>query len=76
MIKSFLTCIITRPTSSLLSVSVIAEDCASADAYSTAFMVLGMEKTLELVKKNPKMAVYFIYDKNVKFEVKKSPNFP
>lgn len=62
--------------SSLLSVSVIAEDCASADAYSTAFMVFGMDKTMELVKKNPKMAVYFIYDKNGKFEVKKSPNFP
>jgi thiamine biosynthesis lipoprotein len=62
--------------SSLLSVSVIAKDCVTADAYATAFMVLGMEKSLEIVKKNPSLAVYFIYDKNGKFEVKKSPNFP
>lgn len=62
--------------SSLLSVSVIADDCVTADAYSTAFMVLGMEKSLAIVKKNPRLAVYFIYDKKGKFEVKKSPNFP
>lgn len=62
--------------STLLSVSVIAKDCVTADAYATAFMVLGMEKSLEIVKRNPSLAVYFIYDKNGKFEVKKSPNFP
>ncbi|PKP20865.1 MAG: thiamine biosynthesis protein ApbE [Bacteroidetes bacterium HGW-Bacteroidetes-20] len=62
--------------STLLSVSVIAKDCVTADAYATAFMVLGMEKSLEIVKNNPSLAVYFIYDKNGKFEVKKSPNFP
>lgn len=62
--------------STLLSVSVIAKDCATADAYSTAFMVLGIEKSLEIVKRDPSLAAYFIYDKNGKFEVKKSPNFP
>lgn len=62
--------------STLLSVSVIAEDCATADAYATAFMVLGMEKSMEIVKKNPTLAVYFIYDQKGKFEIKKSPNFP
>lgn len=62
--------------SSLLSVSVIANDCTTADAYATAFMVLGIEKSLEIVKKDPTLAVYFIYDKNGKFEVKKSSNFP
>ncbi|MBP1672607.1 MAG: ApbE family protein [Bacteroidetes bacterium] len=62
--------------SSLLSVTVIADDCATADAYSTAFMVLSMEKTMEIVKKNPKIGVYFIYDEKGKFKVKKSPNFP
>ncbi len=62
--------------STLLSVSVIAKDCVTADAYATAFMVLGMEKSLEIVKNNPSLAVYFIFDKNGKFEVKKSPNFP
>jgi FAD:protein FMN transferase len=62
--------------SSLLSVTVLADDCATADAYSTAFMILSMEKTMEIVKKNPKISVYFIYDEKGKFKVKKSPNFP
>lgn len=32
----------------LLSVSVIADDCASADAYATAFLVMGTDKAMEL----------------------------
>ncbi len=31
-------------THTLLSVSVIADDCGSADAWATAFMVMGLEK--------------------------------
>ncbi len=30
---------------SLLSATVMADDCASADAFATAFMVMGLEKT-------------------------------
>ncbi len=37
---------------SLLSVTVIAEDCATADGYATAFMVMGKEATLDFVKNN------------------------
>ncbi|MFT5861018.1 MAG: thiamine biosynthesis lipoprotein [Flavobacteriaceae bacterium] len=40
---------------SLLSVTVIAENCAAADAYATAFMVMGAEKTLKFVKSNPEL---------------------
>lgn len=36
----------------LLSVSVISNTCAEADAYATAFLVLGKEKSLEIIKKN------------------------
>ena len=32
----------------LLSASVIADDCMTADAYATACMVLGVEKTIEM----------------------------
>ena len=32
----------------LLSVTVIHEDCIYADAYATAFMAMGLEKTLDL----------------------------
>lgn len=45
----------------LLSVSVITSDCMTADAYATAFMVMGMEKGRELLKEHPELHVYFIY---------------
>jgi thiamine biosynthesis lipoprotein len=46
---------------STLSVSVLAKDCMTADAYATAFMVMGVEKGKEFLKKHPKLEVYFIY---------------
>ncbi len=45
----------------LLSASVIAPDCMTADSYATAFMVLGLEKAKEIVKKTPNLEAYFIY---------------
>lgn len=44
----------------LLSASVFAEDCMTADAYATAFMVMGTEKAMEL-SKDLDLMVYFIY---------------
>ena len=46
---------------SLLSASVIAPDCMTADAYATAFMVLGFEKSKAIVENDPKLEAYFIY---------------
>ena len=46
---------------STLSTSVIAKDCITADAYATAFMVMGVEKGKDFLKKHPKLEVYFIY---------------
>ena len=34
----------------LLSASVFASDCMSADAYATAFMVIGLEASKELIE--------------------------
>ena len=48
----------------LLSATVLASSCAEADAYATAFMVMGMEKTQQFVKKHPKLKIYLIYAKN------------
>jgi thiamine biosynthesis lipoprotein len=47
--------------SNLLSASVLAENCAVADAYATAFMALGMEKSKEMLVKLENVDVYFIY---------------
>ena len=44
----------------LLSVTVLASDCATADAYATAFMVLGYDRSSEIVRKNPELEAWFI----------------
>lgn len=45
----------------LLSVSVLAKDCMTADAYATALMVMGLEKGKAFLENHPKMDAYFIY---------------
>ena len=46
---------------SLLSATVIADRCATADAYATSFMVMGIEKAKKVLERNPKLMAYFIY---------------
>lgn len=36
---------------SILSATIVAEDCITADAYATAFMAMGLEKAREAAKK-------------------------
>jgi len=47
-------------THNLLSVSVLAETCALADGYATAFMVMGLEKARDFLKDREDMEAYFI----------------
>lgn len=47
---------------SILSATVIAKDCTTADAYATAFMVMGLEKSMDFCKKHPELDAYFICD--------------
>lgn len=54
---------------SILSSTVIAEDCMTADALATSFMVMGLEEAEAFCKANPKIDAYFIYSgDNGKFE--------
>lgn len=46
---------------SLLSSTVLAPNCATADAYATAFMVLGIDKAKVVLQKHPELMAYFIY---------------
>ena len=46
---------------SLLSATVLAKDCATADAYATSFMVMGMERARQLLEKHKELMAYFIY---------------
>ncbi len=50
--------------SNLLSVTVIADRCVEADAYATAFMVMGMENTRLFMTAHPELTCIFIYDEN------------
>lgn len=45
---------------SLLSVSVLAEDTMTADAYATAFMVMGLDEALQFVEAHSGLEAYFI----------------
>jgi thiamine biosynthesis lipoprotein len=47
---------------SLLSATVLAPNCATADAFATAFMVLGIDRAKEVLVRHPELEVYFIYD--------------
>lgn len=46
---------------SLLSATVLAKNCATADAYATSFMVMGIEKAKQLLDRHPELMAYFIY---------------
>lgn len=46
---------------SLLSATVISDDCMTADAYATAFMVMGLEKAKELLANHPELQAYLVY---------------
>ncbi|GAA4277238.1 FAD:protein FMN transferase [Aquimarina mytili] len=48
--------------SNLLSVSVLTSTCMEADAYATAFMSMGLEKSKEFLKTHPELKVFFIYE--------------
>jgi FAD:protein FMN transferase len=45
----------------LLSATVVCDDAMTADAYATAFMVLGVDKSMELLPKLKGIDVYFVY---------------
>ncbi|MCE2788789.1 MAG: FAD:protein FMN transferase [Saprospiraceae bacterium] len=50
-----------QPTD-ILSATVIAQDCMMADAWATAFMVMGMQKSLDLAPSLKGIDACFIYD--------------
>jgi thiamine biosynthesis lipoprotein len=45
----------------LLSATVVAPTCIQADAYATAFMVMGVDSSLKVCKSIPNMECYLIY---------------
>ncbi|TLX76122.1 FAD:protein FMN transferase [Labilibacter sediminis] len=61
---------------SLLSASIVAPLCMNADAYATACMVMGLEKSMELIESLPNTEGYFIYvDENGNNQVSYTSGF-
>ncbi len=63
--------------SNLLSASVISKsDCADVDAYATAFMAMGFERTKVFLMNHQELKALLIYaDENGNLEIFKSANF-
>lgn len=59
----------------LLSATVMASDAAAADAYATAFMVMGVEETQTFLASHPELGleVYLIWDDNGQYATWASP---
>lgn len=61
--------------SKLLSATLITDRCITADAYATAFMVMGLEKSIEMLESgNEPLDAYLIYsDDEGNFRVYSTP---
>ncbi|REG90021.1 FAD:protein FMN transferase [Winogradskyella sediminis] len=61
----------------ILSVSVLAEDCMTADAYATAFQAMGIEKVTEFLYKHSELKAFIIFENDDnEFETLTLNNFP
>ncbi len=48
----------------ILSATVYSNDCTSADAYATSFMVMELDSSKLFSKKHPELGIYIIYAKD------------
>ncbi|TWO33212.1 FAD:protein FMN transferase [Seonamhaeicola sediminis] len=61
----------------LLSISVIAQDCMTADAYATAFKTMGIEKIKLFLENHPELKVFLIFENEKReFETLSLNRFP
>ena len=58
----------------ILSATIFAKDCMTADAYATACMVMGIEKAKQLIEDLDEISGYLIYnDDKGEYQVYSSP---
>ena len=63
-------------SNNLLSVSIITDNTALADAYATACMVMGLDKSIKFVENRNDLEAFFIYsDKNGDYDVYSTDGF-
>ena len=59
----------------ILSATVLAKDCATADAYATSFMVMGLERAQQVLEAHSELMAYLIYtDEKGQYQVWYSPD--
>lgn len=46
---------------SMLSASILADNCITADGYATAFMAMGVDKAIDMARNIPEIEYYIIY---------------
>ena len=46
----------------LLSATVVADKCMTADGFATAFMVLGLEKSIQIIESHPDLEALLIFN--------------
>lgn len=62
--------------SAILSASVLSPSCMSADAFATAFMVMGVDKSIELANELDSIDIYLIYmDTTQQYQIYASEGF-
>ncbi len=60
----------------LLSATIVADDCMTADAFATACLVMGLEKSIDLMSQRAELEGFFIYsDENGAFETYATEGF-
>ncbi|HPJ82638.1 MAG: FAD:protein FMN transferase [Bacteroidales bacterium] len=58
----------------LLSATVIAPDCMSADAFATALMVMGLAASIDFLNQHPELGAYLIYEQGGVFKTYATDN--
>ena len=57
----------------LLSASIVADDCMTADAWATVCLASGLEKSIQILKQHPELKGFLIYsDKKGNYKVYKT----
>ena len=59
-------------THDIVSVSVVAKNCATADAYATALMVLDIDKGMKLINSFEELEAVIIYGNKTNYKIMKS----
>lgn len=61
--------------SNLLSATIVAPSSMLADGYATACMVIGLDKSIDLLNSNPTLAGFLIYNDGGELKIWASENF-